>query len=386
MKVLRLVSGAVALSLGVMTLAIPAYADTPDEPDSDEVVSGFDDLSPDVGEEFELDTDGMPNHSALQEEFTSLAGALLSMQASQAGMTLDSYLKANDLKVAKAGRGGSQLVKGSLKGQEAVELKGTTAQELSRELAAAGFGLDTRNYSSLSDMASDVLAKAHTADGAVTVAGAAWVADLKNLRPGKLTKPSVGGAQMPSIPQDALPFGLLLDKSIAGTVLEAPDLFAQVSKSGVGSTELGKVFSKQMLDAWEVNGKSLTDALPSKCTGLMMEMMATGDSKRAAKYDGCQPACVTGGMYLNAQSNRLFTSGTEQIKPNLTDDFWSHETLLQAQDWRVADLMEQNPDLVQSMLSKGTGGSAAALCADASRSSKTALQDTLPGIFGQLRK
>lgn len=373
MKRFRLGIGLVTASATLLFASTPAFADG-----DGEVAPG-----PTV-DVFELDADVLD--SGLEGQFTSLAGALLALQAKQAGMTLDSYLKANDLKVAQTGRGGSQLVQGSLKGQKTVSLKGSSPQELSTELLSAGFGLDTRNYRSLSDMASDVLAKAHTADGAVTLAGAAWVADLKNLRPGNLTMPTVGSPSMPGIPKEALPFGLLLDKGIAGTVLNAPDLFAQVTQSGVGSPELSKVFSTELQKAWGENGKSLMDALPSKCTGLMMEIMATGNTGRAGEYADCQPSCVTGGVYLHSQSKRLFTTGAEQIKPNLTDGFWNYETLMQAQDWRIADVVEQNPAVVQGLLSTQTDGAAAALCDDASTSTKSALQDTLPGIFGQLRK
>lgn len=324
-------------------------------------------------------------------QYASLTGALMSMYAKQSGQTLESYLSANDLMVAAAGNSANgkpvgKLVNGtSADAAGATKLDASTVGDLDDSLSAAGFGLDMRNYASLKDMATDVVAKAHTADGKVTLAGAQWVAQLGSLRSPELKTPTVGGATMPGIPAEALPFGLLLDQSIAGTVLAAPDLFSQVATSGVGSAELSKVFSSQMLGAWEKSNQSLTSALPNKCTGAMLAVMASGDTSAASQYGPCEPACSTGGLYLNSQISRMFAPDGKQLSPNETDKLWNYETLLQAQDWRTRDLLEQNPSLVQGLLSDDGTAGGALLCGAASTSTSDVLSKTLPGIFGSLR-
>lgn len=326
----------------------------------------------------------------LDAGYTSLTGALMSMYAKQSGQTLGTYLKANDVMVAAAGNSTSSkpvgaLVNGSTGAAGAISIDAESVGDLDKTLAANGFGLDMRNYNSLQDMATDVVAKAHTADGRVTLAGAQWVSQLGSLRVPELTTPTVGGATMPGIPSEALPFGLLLDQSIAGTVLNAPDLFAAAASSGVGSAELSKVFSGQMLDAWQKSNESLTGALPNKCTGAMLSVMASGDQKSAKDYTGCDPACTTGGLYLNSQVSRMFAPDGKQLSPNATDQLWNYETLLQAQDWRTQDLLEQNPSLVQGLLSDDGTAGGAMMCKAASTSTSQILSDTLVGVFGSLR-
>lgn len=382
---------ALVLSFGLVATSVTAYADTggTDVPNTDEQTDETANPKDLLGE---LDSPDR-GHDALSGEFTSLAGALLQMQADQAGMSLGSYLKANDLKVKLAGDGTGQLAQGSKsnkmsKGSKDVTLNANDAQELSEQLYAAGFGLDVRNYKNLDDIATDVLRKAHTADGAVTLAGAKWVSDLGAMRVPKLTDPKTGKPVMPGIMKEGLPFGLLMDKSIANTVLNAPDLFAQTAKSGLGSDALQQVFNGELKKAWDANGKSLMETLPDKCTGVMMSVMATGTAKSADKYKslGCPDACTTGGLYLNGQANRMFSNEATSFSPDDSASVWNAATLSHVQDWRLKDLLEQNPAMLQGMLAQDGSGGGSIFCHNASASTKTALVDVLPGVFGGLKK
>lgn len=380
---------ALMLSFGLVATSVTAYADTgrADMPVTDQDEAGDEGAVTDPKDLLgELDAPAS-GHDELSGEFTSLAGALLQMQADQAGMSLSSYLKANDLKVKLSGNGAGEITKGS-KGSNDVVLNAKDAQELSKQLYASGFGLDVRNYKNLDDIATDVLKKAHTADGAVTLAGAKWVTDLGALRTPKLTDPKTGQPVMPGIAKEGLPFGLLMDKSIASTVLNAPDLFAQTAKSGLGSAALQDVFNGEMKKVWDETGKSLMETLPDKCTGVMMSVMATGTAKSADKYKslGCPDACTTGGIYLNSQASRMFANEATSFSPDDTASVWNAATLGHVQNWRLKDLLEQNPALLQGMLAQDGTGGGSLFCHNASASTKTALSDTLPGVFGSLRK
>lgn len=328
-------------------------------------------------------------------QYSSLTGALMNMYAKQSGTTLQSYLSANQMMVKAAGNDDGTPVPGSAgllgaggamtAADGATELSATSVGELDAQLAGAGYTLDLRNYSSMRDLAADVVAKSHTADGAVTIAGAQWMTQLGSLRSPTLSTPTVGGASMPGIPQEALAFGLLLDQSVAGTVLNAPDLFAAAAANGVGSEALAQVFSQQMMTAWEASNESLTNVLPNKCTGAMLAVMASGDKDSAQAYTGCAPACTTGGLYLNGQTSSLFGAQSAQMSGELSDNLWTYETLLSAQQWRTRDLLEQNPGLVQGLLADDGTAGGAQLCGVASQSTKTALSSTLPGVFSNLR-
>jgi hypothetical protein len=326
-----------------------------------------------------------PASAAQDPDGASLTGALLALYAEQAGQTLDGYLAANDLMVSTSS-GVATLLAGAdvAADPQAQRLSASTLPELDDQLAERGLTLDLRSYATLTDLAADVIAKSHTADGAVTLAGAQWTAQLAALRSPDLTAPSVGQPGMPTIPQEALAFGLLLDQSIARTVLQAPDLFAAAGRSGVGSDALATVFSDQMLSAWQDSAASLTSVLPNQCTGAMLAVMASGDPGAAQGFGQCNPACVTGGLYLNAQTSFLF-GARSNLMSGRTNQLWTYETMLAAQSWRAQDLLEQNPQLVQALLAEnGTAGGAMA-CAEASKGSQAALTQALPGIFSQLR-
>lgn len=323
------------------------------------------------------------------EPSSSLTSALLALYAEQSGQTLDSYLRANDVMVGTTS-GLTALLSGeqaqAATGQDGVtSLQAGTVAELDDQLAQTGLSLDLRSYTSLSDLAADVVAKSHTADGAVTLAGAQWAAQLGTLRTPELTAPQVGQPTAPSISQEALAFGLLMDQSLARTVLAAPDLFAAAASSGVGSDALAGVFGEQMLAAWDASSTELTSVLPDKCTGAMLAVMASGNPAAGDDYGSCNPACVTGGLYLNAQSSKLF-GATSNLMSGQTGQLWTYETLQAAQSWRAQDMLEQNPALVQQLLADdGTAGGAAS-CAQASAQTSATLSQTLPGIFSQLRQ
>lgn len=384
----RLLAPIAAVTVLASCLMAPAAAASTPDPSSPGTMSKQEQSSPKAGTA-DATADATPE---LGTQYSSLTGALMSMYAKQSGQTLESYLSTNEVMVGAAGNAttGTKvgvLVDGATQDKTgATKLEASSVTDLDASLAQAGFGLDVRNYSSLKDMATDVVSKAHTADGKVTLAGAQWVSQLGGLRAAGLTTPTVGGATMPSIPSEALPFGLLLDQSIAGTVLNSPDLFAQAAATGVGSADLAKVFSGQLMSSWEKSNQSLTSVLPNVCTGAMLAVMASGDSSSAKEYGPCAPACTTGGLYLNNQVSRIFAPADKQLSVNETDQLWNFETLIQAQDWRTNDLLTQNPSLVQGLMADDGSNGGALLCGAASTSTTAVLKDTLSGVFGGLRK
>lgn len=323
--------------------------------------------------------------AASSEATSSLSGALVNLYAQQAGLSLDQYLSAAGLKVESTD-GSAVLVTGDEADASAQTLNASTLGDLDAQLDAAGYSLDLSSYTSVKDLAADVVAKAHTADASVTLASAQWMAQLASLRTDELTTPAVADATMPSIPAAALPYGLLVDQALANTVLHSPDLFAAATASGVGSQALSDSFKTEMLNAYETSGTQLESVLANKCAGAMLSVMASGTTASADNYTGCATACVTGGLYLNNQISMLFNPASGMDDDDLDGDkLWALEELGYAQQWRTEDLLEQNPDLVAGILSDDGTAGGATMCSAASTSATQILQDTLPNLFSSLR-
>lgn len=323
--------------------------------------------------------------TALGTQFTSLTSALMNVYAQQSGMSLGQYIAANSLTISTTQAADGSQASTLNAGGSGQQLAGDSVETVDSQLQAAGLTLDLSRYTSLADMADDVTSKANTADGAVTLAGATWATQLATLRTPGLSSPTVTVPNMPDVPQEALAFGLLLDQAIAKTVTSAPDLFAQANSTGVGSDALASQFSASMMEAFTASSQDLTSVLPDQCTGGMLAVMASGDASSADAYGSCDTSCVVGGLYLNGQASMMMSPSANSIWGDSSQSLWSNSTLLSIKPWQQQQLLEQNPDLVQQMLAGQQSASTGAACSTASTSSKAALSDTLPGVFGQLK-
>ena len=263
----------------------------------------------------------------------------------------------------------------------------STVTALNRKLAAAGMTVDTSGYSSLDALASQVAANSRTPDGAVTIAGARWVSQLSSLHSAALGTPKASNPSAPGVPKGALPYGLLLDKSLTAMVTDHPDLFADAKKSGLGTTAMSKAWSSSMLKAYTGSKKDFANVLPDPCTGGMLAVMASGNPASAAKATGgkCSPSCVTGGMYLNNQTKSLFDPSRTSQLADPTAPLWNGATYNLFQGWAKDLAVSQNPSLASSLTKKMTQSNPTSGCAAAATATTSTLGKTLPGVFSSLR-
>lgn len=270
---------------------------------------------------------------------------------------------------------------------QAAPVTASTVAELDAALKGAGLALDTSGFKDLNSLARGVAAKSNTIDGAVTIAGAQWMTKLGQLRTPALGTPKAQSAQMPGLPKSALAFGLFADKSLTRAMSSSPELFAQVQRSGVGSSALAKSWQQSMAQTWAASGKDFSKVLPDPCTGGMLSVMATGNPHSASKSGarGCSTACITGGLYLNSQTTSLFSSGVASSQGNPYSSMWNTTTLNGLQPWQQKQLLAQNPSLAKSILNPDGGGASSAACSASSTASSSALTSTLPGVFKNLR-
>lgn len=369
-------------------------------------------------------------HKALVDQYSSLSGALLTFYADQEKSSLSTYLEsqqvtlapltvANPVEEHESGEptatptaGGYEdmssptaaasptagssptVVGGLLTASQAQSLglsgKAVTANslvDLNRQLSSAGLTMDTSGLKSLDALATKVAANSATPDGAVTLAGAKWVSELSALHTPSLSTPKASTPNAPGIPKDALPYGLLLNKSLTTMITDFPDMFADAKKSGLGSAAMTKAWNSSMLKAYNSTKTDLSQMLPDKCTGAMLAVMASGNASSAAKAGAgsCSPSCLTGGMYLHNQAKSLFDPGRGSIVPNPTSPVWSSSTYNQFQGWAKGLALSQNPTLGGTLAQQLTGPTTTAGCDAASQATTNSLSKTLPGVFSSLR-
>lgn len=272
-------------------------------------------------------------------------------------------------------------------GLDAKSVNAATVTDLNKQLAAAGLTVNTSGFKSLDALAAKVAATSSTPDGAVTLAGARWIQQLSTLHTPALGKPSATRPSAPGIPKDALPYGLLLNKSLTTMITDHPDMFADAKKSGLGSTAMSNAWGASMLKAYKASSADFASVLPSPCTGGMLAVMASGDPASAAKATGgkCSTSCVTGGMYLNSQSKALFDPARASIIANPTAQVWNGATYGAFQGWAKGLAMSQNPDLNSSLTKTLGGANNTTGCGAAAKATQTSLGKTLPGVFAALR-
>lgn len=258
-----------------------------------------------------------------------------------------------------------------------VTLSGGDIGALNAQLDAAGLTLNTTKFSSLNHLASKVTKAARTADGAVTLAGAKWAQDLADLKVPKLNSPKVGTPSKPGIPADALPFGLLMNKSLTNLVTDYPDLVTASQKNGTGQPKMMQAWQNSMTKAYSSSSANLNSLLPSPCVGTMMSVMATG--KAAAGSAGCGSTCLASGKYLHESSKSLFSNNPTVGVTNSASGLLAATSMGSLANWASGTINTNSPTLTSSPFGAFSAG-----CSETSPAVKKSAATTLPGVFGQL--
>lgn len=323
----------------------------------DTVTGDSGDPSDELSESPSLDSGTLSDLGSLGSAFDASSG-LLDISALSGGGLLLSAEQAAQLGTAGA------------------PLKASDVRSLSKTLSKAGLTVDTGNLKNVTQLAAAVGRASKSADGAVTLAASTWVSELAALNAPKLKNPGRPGSVMPTVPADALPMGLLMNKSLTNLVSNHPDLVAQAHKNGLGNKQLVSAWNTSMAQAYAASSGSLNSLLPNQCVGDMLAVMASGSATAAkASAQGlCSTACVTGGKYLHNASSAL-------LNPNKKAGT-SNPTSAVLQPGAGQGVAKANSTISTSPLDYFTTKDG---CGAAANGAVGALSTTLPGIFSNLR-
>lgn len=248
-----------------------------------------------------------------------------------------------------------------------------TIGALETELGKRNVGITTTDTANIDALARAVQTKAADWDAIVTRAGTAWVSQLSDLHTTPLKAPSVPKAK---VPKNALPFGLLVNKSIATMVKQAPAVLAAgTSGSKQAAPGIEAEWQKAMASTWAGSKSNLLSSVPDPCTGDMLTTMATGT---ASGSNQCSTGCVIGGLYLNQQVKTLFDPNRSSRLNNPGADVFAAQSVDSLPGWVRDTITARNPSL--ATLDK----TSTEPCTNAATAAAGTAQRALPNVFSSL--
>lgn len=321
----------------------------------------------------------------LEERYHSLSGALVDFYATQAGMSITNFALANPNQIGAIFGVDSAAISGLL-----AEL--TAGTDADNDLEALSVGLDaqglTLSASSLDELTGRLNQLPSSADARVMAAGADWAAKLTELRAPQLTMPgtpNVPGSALAQVSATQLSYGRLLNGAMTAMVADFPDLYSQVSATGIATPEFNKAWQTSMLRAYQSSSADFSSMLPDPCSAAMLSVMASGNPAAGKNVTGgksCTP-CVATGMYLHGQMSNFFgpTSGLILDRTG-NDSGLSGAQFNQLPPWQRELILDSSPSLSNQLSTELTGGG----CGAASGATTATLTTTLPGVFGALNR
>lgn len=323
--------------------------------------------------------------AGLNDQYMTLAAALVAGQSLSSGQPLTSVLGANSLQW-DAAFGAPGL------------FSATSFEELNAKLAGytlgAQSGPDGLVFTSWDSLLSSLTATAGTPDGQMVAQSIDFGRVLGGLAQPELSMPSLGpAATIASAHGDEMTFGLFANQTIAQTLLNAPDVLGQITAGGKLSPQNQQLFNQQMASAGRTVNTSLSSALPSPCYAAMLTAMGTGNPASASGLglsSECSP-CISAGAYLHGRMGELIapqgytTDGTDDGR--ITGYEWSRL------DATTRDaILALNPNLAaqlqqsQAASASQTGGlnANASACSASASGTTNFLGNTLSGVLSSL--
>lgn len=304
-------------------------------------------------------------------QFDSLAAAMLQFYANKSGVGLSGLLQSNSPQVA--GILGSPMLAPQIGSV-------STTQDLQSRLKLTGVSFDFSSMSSMSELFSQVNAKAGTIDGKVTLFGAEYASKLAEMQAPSLSLPTLNGGSLPApgsqVPAEGLAFGLFMNSSLTNLVANHPNVFAQVQSSGLGSPAALSAWKDSMLKAGTVVGSNLS-RLPMPCVAEMLSGMASGVATSSSSACG---SCSIAGSYLHNQAGKLLDPTANTSLPS-----GSGSSPTQTQPWLQGALQNANPGLSAQLNQVFAPSASISSCVASSTAVSGALSNALPGLFGNLK-
>lgn len=319
----------------------------------------------------------------LAQGYTTLSAALLERYAAQQGTNLSDYLAMNSSQVSSM-LGGADLAAAS----SFDALNATVSQKLlGGESSLVGSGFEA--------MLARVASALGTPDGNTIASGVAYANQLSGLQVPTLSAVSLPGgglgANLAAAGPEQLAFGLFLNSSLANLVQDAPDVFAQVASTGLGTPEAMSAWRDAQAQAGAELNAGLSSGLIAPCQAALMGSMASGNVNSGLTLGGddCRP-CAVAGTYMHSNMNRLLAPGAGSLLP-VTDDGLTSMEWDSLSDWQQRSIEAANPglrDQIEAARSSGPNradlGSAQAGCSNASKGTSEFLSSNLSSVFGRL--
>jgi len=311
-----------------------------------------------------------PPSDSFAAQFDSLAAAMLNFYASSSGSSLQGLLQSNSPQVTN--------ILGSPAAAVQIGAVSTTS-DLQARMKAAGLGFNFTGMSDMSAFFAEVSAKSSTIDGKVTLFSTDYANALAQMRVPTLSMPTLDASGLPAagsqVAPESLSFGLFMNSSLTNLVANHPDVFAQVSTSGLGTPAAIAAWKESMLKAGTTIGSDLS-RLPMPCLAEMMQGMASGVAAGSSSSCG---SCSIAGSYLHNQAANLLDPNANTTLPGT-----SGSSPGQTQPWLQNELGSANPGLSTQLDQVLAPNSMIGSCLTSSSAASSALSSALPGLFASL--
>lgn len=320
-----------------------------------------------------LDTPPPPD---LHTTYTTMSAALATYYADQANTTLDTFLTQN--------ADHTSLLLGEPSNLLDIDIGDTAA--LTERLHTSPTRLGTDNLQQLhTNLQADLHADQARIENVIAAAGANKANQLSQLRTPTLSQPDNPTPATPTLPQEALAFGLMYDASVTSLIAQHPDVFSQVERSGLASEQAQQAWDQSMLDAFDTTQRDLGSNLTDPCITSALAITASGDPTAPQRILGdnadCDGRCQALGMYWNTTMHNLLADDSENdplLPPSNPDNLqpWIADAL-----GNHADPDPNTPTLPSQLRADTEDGG----CTGAADPARDALTTTLPGIFSNLQ-
>ena len=300
---------------------------------------------------------------ALSNQFRSLSAALVAVYAVNSGLDVSNYLSTNRSTITSAlGQSASPATMG--------DLDAAFSQRL---------GLDGGD---LNEMLASLTSGLNSPDGAMASAAVTLAARLAQV-------PLDNGASLTAAGSDGLLFALFANRSMANFAGNFPDLFSQVSASGLGTAEGVAAWNASRSAAASTLTADLSGSMLNPCGVALLGAMASGSvTGVGSSIPGCS-SCVTAGAYMHSSMNRLTNPdayATLQIPDgSLTPQEWGSLS-----DWQRNSILQSNPGLADALAAANSPAlqqrfsSASSDCSTAQAGTTNYLSSNLGSMFSRL--
>lgn len=305
--------------------------------------------------------------------YGSLSSAMLDSYAHKEGKALTSFLMGNPGQLANlSGMSASDPRVQILLSQIG---PGSTMSDLDAAMSSSGLTLSSSAYRSVAAAAQEVSTKGGSMDAAVVAAGMSWAAKMVSLRAPELAVPTAPGldvSQVTGMPAEGLAFGMFTNRSLNAFVRQFPDVFSQVSSSGIGSASQQNAWNSAMSSAMNASRPDFTSMLPSQCGAAFLAGLSGGG------YSGSCSPCVAAGRLANGQLQLIFDPSAASVIPNSSDPSLSPTEWANLTPAQRAAITAQNPSVSGAIASSGGGTSG---CSAGGSAVQRNVTQTVPSIL-----